>query len=314
MESKVGMKSNSKKLIVIGGPTASGKTELGIELAMLLDSEIISADSRQVFKYLDVGTAKPTSEERSQAVHHFIDFLEPDDYYSAGVFGDQAYAKVQELQSNGIIPIVVGGSGLYIKALCEGFFKDHNSNSDNSIRIKLESELNELGLDNLYDRLKEIDPKSADLYIEKNPRRIIRALEYFEITGIPFSQAHQLFDTKRELEPLYFGIFHDRNLLYNRINIRSEIMWKSGIIEETEKVLSMGFSKELNSLNTVGYKETIAFLEGKISEYEAIEKISQNTRRYAKRQMTWFRQYDDMTWLSGSPKECAKKIYEQILD
>ncbi|MEI6089869.1 MAG: tRNA (adenosine(37)-N6)-dimethylallyltransferase MiaA [bacterium] len=299
----------NKKVIVIGGPTASGKTEVSLELANLMSVEIISADSRQVFKYLDIGTAKPNKEELSAVKHHLIDFLEPDEYYSAGVFGDDAERIISEIYARNAIPLVVGGSGLYIDSLCFGLCEDDSNANDNrfGIREKLNQRLIDFGKDKLYEELMEVDPVSAQKYADRNPMRIIRALEYFEIHKTPLSTAHRTL-TNRNIEPYFFDIAHEREKLYDRINYRSEIMWESGLVEETQRVLDMGFPPTLNSLNTVGYKECIAYLKGDMSKSTAIEEMKKNTRRYAKRQTTWFKRYENMVHLSGTPTEMAQKI------
>jgi tRNA dimethylallyltransferase len=301
---------DSNKIIVILGPTASGKTEVSIELSKYLDLEIISADSRQIYKYLDIGTAKPTKEEQSAVPHHFIDILDPAQYYSAGKFGNDAEKVVQEIFLRGRIPCVVGGSGLYIQSLCEGLFDENDNENDTrlEIRICLENKFKKSGIENLYNELKEIDIDSANKYGDMNPRRIIRALEYYYSNHIPLSKAHNEFQTNRNFTPVYFGIEHERKELYDRINLRSENMWKSGLIEETKHILEMGYLPSLNSLNTVGYKECIAFLNNELSEKEAIEKIKQNTRHYAKRQLTWFRKNPNIKWLNGNPKNIAEVI------
>ena len=311
------------KVIVICGATASGKTEVSLELAKYLTVEIISADSRQVYKHLNIGTAKPDKSELNAIPHHFIDFLDLDAAYSAGEFGNQAYKKVIEISKNGKIPIVVGGSGLYIKGLCEGFFDEetidennieNTEENPNQIRQELELDLEKKGIDFLYEKLKEIDKPLYDLYSDKNPRRILRALEYYFINKIPLSKA-QKNKTERELiQPLYFAIDLRRDILYERINRRVEKMWQNGLVQETEKVLmlqkKLGYSETLNSLNTVGYKETIAFLKGEFSEEKAISEIQKNTRHYAKRQLTWFRKVERIKFLQGKPNEIANQILQ----
>ncbi len=299
----------NKKVIVIGGPTASGKTEVSLELAKLIDVEIVSADSRQVFKYLDIGTAKPNKTELSAVKHHLIDFLEPDEYYSAGRFGDDAEKIVEEITERNTVPLVVGGSGLYIDSLCFGFCDENIGENEKrfEIREELNKRLIELGKDQLYDELIAVDPVSAQKYDDKNPMRIIRALEYFQINGNPFSTAQRI-TKNRGIEPYFFDIAHNREVLYERINRRTDIMWEIGLVEETQRVLNMGFSPTLNSLNTVGYKECIAYLTGEMSKETAIEEMKKNTRRYAKRQTTWFKRYENMVHLTGTSEEMARKI------
>lgn len=297
-----------KYLIVICGPTASGKTDLSLELAGKYNSEIISADSRQIYKYMDIGTAKPNAKELSVCKHHFIDSLTPDENYSAGKFGKEAYQKVNQIFDNKILPIVVGGSGLYIKALCEGLFDEGDSDSLSDVRIELENEFKTNGINSLAEKLKEVDFKSYSKYEDKNPRRIIRALEYYMTNGKAFSDAHIELDESRDLNPIYFCIDYKREELYNRINKRTNIMWESGLKNETLKLLEMGYSPELNSLNTVGYKETIAHINGEISEKKAIELIAQHTRNYAKRQLTWFRKVPNIYFIKNSVDEIINVI------
>ena len=290
--------TDQKKVIVIAGPTASGKTALSLRLAQCLPCEIISADSRQIYRFLDIGTAKPTREELQQVTHHFIDHLNPDENFSAGLFAQEASELVKSLFRQKKIPLIVGGTGLYIKALCEGFISEESDSfslpEQQRVRTSLEQELQTDGIDSLYAKLLECDPPSARLYSDKNPRRIIRALEFFSLNNTPFSEAQKR-DTKRpEFSNITFCINEERSLLYDRINRRTEEMWNSGLVEETERVLEMGFSPSLNSLNTVGYKETIAFIKGEISAPEAINLIAQHTRNYAKRQVTWFKKIDGM--------------------
>lgn len=286
----------NNKVIVIIGPTASGKTSLAVELAGISNLEIISADSRQLFKYMDIGTAKPTKDELSVAKHHFIDVLEPDEHYSAGKYGEDARIVVNEIIQRNKIPVIVGGSGLYIDALCEGLFnEDEDLEKRKNIRKSLEYELSKSGKDELFDKLKALDPESANNYSDKNPRRVIRALEYILVTGKKISLA-QKNNLEKKLICCYFGINFERNLLYDRINKRVDLMIENGLTEETRKLLDMGFSKDLNSLNTVGYKEIIKYLDGHYSLSDAIDEIKKNTRRYAKRQITWFKRYKDAIW------------------
>lgn len=309
---KINFNRDFNRVIVIAGPTASGKTGVSIELSKLMEIEIVSADSRQLYKYLNIGTATPNDEELKLVKHHFISTLDPTDYYSAGQFGKEATEVCFNIIARGRVPVIVGGSGLYIKALCEGFFDESDITDVTDIREKLTSLLEKKGKDFLYDELKKNDPESAQLYSDKNPRRVIRALEYFQSTGEKFSKAMKEKFISSPFKPLYFAIDYPREELYNRINQRAEIMWKEGIIEETKKVLKMGYSPQLNSLNTVGYKEAIQFLNAELSENKALDKLKQSTRRYAKRQITWFKRINKMVWLSGTQKEIAHKIYERF--
>lgn len=296
--------------IAIVGATCSGKTQTSIELSRLIDAEVISADSRQIYRLLTIGTAKPTVEELSACPHHFIDILNPDEPYSAGKFADDARIVAAGIFNRGKIPLIVGGSGLYVSALCDGIFDEQINESTLIHREKLEARLINEGKDILYKELSIIDPESAQKYSDQNPRRIIRALEYYYTTGTALSAAHKN-QTNQEtpFTTLWYGIEIERSLLYERINQRCIDMWNNGLVEETEKILSIGYSPELNSLNTVGYKETISYLSGEYTKEQAIEKMQQSTRNYAKRQLTWFRKNPAITWISGSPKDISEKIF-----
>jgi tRNA dimethylallyltransferase len=305
----------------IAGATASGKTATALELASLLASrkpiEIISADSRQCYRYLDIGTAKPSPEELAQVRHHFIDSSNPDETFSAGDFGTEAASVLKSVCERGALPVIVGGAGLYVKALCDGLFDETGNTTTTNYtydtdvqreRTALQIELNERGINALFDELRSVDAASADRYADRNPRRILRALEHYRVSGVPFSEAHRVASVRREFTTRFFGIHQERDVLYDLINTRTKAMFADGIIEETASVLARGYSPELNALNTVGYKECIALLGGEISRECALELTQQTTRRYAKRQLTWFRRDARIQWLSGSPREIATAI------
>lgn len=305
---------NEINLFIIAGATASGKTDLALAISDYLPIEIISADSRQIYKYMNIGTAKPSSADLQRVPHHFIDIVNPDDYYSAGLFEKQADLIVNSIISSNRIPLIVGGTGLYIKALCEGFFEDDTDNEELiKIRTELEQELLQKGRVALYKELQHIDKTSAEKYSDMNPRRILRALAYYRLTGIPFSVSHRDQMKSKNYTCHYFAIDIPRSVLYDRINKRVLQMWQNGLLRETMNLLEMGYSENLNALNTVGYKETIQFIKGKLNEAETISKIQQNTRHYAKRQLTWFRnQCKNVHWLNLEPSKNLKKIVSYI--
>lgn len=300
-------------IIALVGPTASGKTALAEEIANLLPVEIVSADSRQIYRHLTVGTAKPPAALLRDIPHHFVDSINPDETYSAGRFGTEAEAAVWDIIARGKVPLVVGGSGLYVQALCEGFFRDEHAADALPHRQQLETRLETEGIGALYEELMRVDSVSAARYNDKNPRRVLRALEYFYTTGQAFSAAHAALHEQRNFRTLYFALEHEREELYRRINVRTEQMFAEGIIEETRAVLAMGYAPELNSLNTVGYKECMALLRGDLSREEALHFTQQNTRRYAKRQLTWFRRNDAIRWSGGSSKSFAKDIKNEYI-
>lgn len=284
-----------RKVIVIAGPTCSGKTKLGIALAGQLNSEIISADSRQIYKYLDIGTAKPSAAELAKCKHHFIDLLEPDENYNVSRFEIDSLKIINSLLDRGKIPVVVGGSGLYIRALVDGIFD--SVDNDEEYREKLHEDREKFGNDYLYNELKKIDPESSSKMLPQNWKRVMRALEVYHLTGEPISKFQS--DHKRELDIKFiqFGLNWNRERLYYNIENRVDRMMETGLVDEVKKILSLGFSKNINALNTVGYKEIISYLEGEIAIERAVELIKRNTRRFAKRQMTWFNADKRIQWL-----------------
>ncbi len=270
------------KVIAIVGPTASGKTKLAIEMAKDLNTEIISADSRLVYKGFDIGTAKPTKEEQAIIKHHLIDVVEPEIDYSVADYVDLASEKIREIHAKGKIPIVAGGTGLYFRILLENYALPRIEANPN-----LRQELEEMDTDSLYSQLLELDPKSAENIHKNNRVRVIRALEVTKILNKPFSEAVGLKDTEYDVEWIFPHI-ESRDVLYDRINKRVDIMIEDGLVEETKYLLNK-HGRIKNLVNTIGYQEIIAYLDGLFSLEEAKNQIKQNTRRYAKRQLTWFR-------------------------
>lgn len=303
------------KVIVITGPTCSGKTTLSLNLAEQFKSEIISADSRQIYKYLDLGTAKPSIKELKLVKHNLIDFLDPKEEYNVSKFEKDALTEISRILNNKMLPIVVGGSGLYIKAIVDGIFD--TVDTDEGIRQKLMVERKEFGNEYIYKKLKKYDPKTASLLLPQNWKRIIRALEVYFITGTPIWK-HQK-DYKRELDFTFFqfGLNWEREVLYSNIEKRVDQMIDLGLVEEVKSILRNGYPKELNALNTVGYKEIIEHFEGKISLDRAVELIKRNTRRYAKRQLTWFRKDERIKWYDvkseNDLQHISSDIYSKII-
>jgi tRNA dimethylallyltransferase len=286
------MSHGAKKLIVITGPTASGKTALAIGLATKLNTEIISADSRQFYKEMSIGTAKPSPVELSQARHYFIDSHTITEPFSVGDFERQGLAVIKNVFETHDTAIMVGGSGLYISAICEGF--DDLPKASPDIRKKLNLAFQENGISYLQEKLKSADPvyyRQVDL---NNPQRLIRALEVFENTGQPFSGYRKSVPTPRPFKCLKIGIDLPRDLLYSRINHRVDEMVKQGLVEEAKVLLPF---RHNNALNTVGYTELFNYFDGKTDLETAIALIKQNTRRFAKRQMTWFRKDKEICWI-----------------
>lgn len=302
---------NNKKVIAIVGPTCSGKTYLSLKLAEILKSEIISADSRQFYKLLNIGTAKPTADELKKIRHHFIDFLDPYILYDASQFGKDAEEIIENLFTQKKIPIVVGGSGLYIKALIDGI--SETADTDEEFRKKLRQLRAIFGNKFLYDELKKVDPVSAAKMLPQNWNRVMRALEVFYITGKPIWQHHENQTKVYKYNFFQFGLNWERETLYKNINDRVDKMIEDGLVDEVKKILSLGYNESLNSLNTVGYKEIVSYLKNEIIFDEAIRLIKINSRHYAKRQLTWFRKDKRIKWFDVKQFDELDIIVEKIV-
>ncbi|MCF7832167.1 MAG: tRNA (adenosine(37)-N6)-dimethylallyltransferase MiaA [Candidatus Marinimicrobia bacterium] len=304
---------NSDKLkpfcLFIVGPTASGKTALSLELAEYLNAEIISADSRQIYRYMDIGTATPTEEELTRVKHYFINDLDPDEKFSAGEFGVEARKIIKEKIEAGKNIIVSGGSGLYIQAI-RGMISDTLS-SDESVRNAILIKGDKKGWLALFEELEKIDPEYAKSIDAQNPKRVCRALEIWEMTGKKPSTVFKEQDNKFPWKHVVIGLDPDRKLLYERIDRRVLEMIDGGLIDEVKALIDKGYSADLNALNTVGYKEIIAYLDGELDKETAISEIQKNTRRFAKRQMTWFRKYSPDHWITFNQEPNLSDIVEE---
>jgi tRNA dimethylallyltransferase len=301
--------SNQKPVPVILGPTASGKTAVALTVAKLIGGEIISADARQIYKYLNVGTAKPAQNEMIKIRHHFVDELLPDQDFNAGEFGKLGRKIVTEICQRGNVPIVVGGSGLYIQALIDGFFE--GPPADPSVRGTLMDRLKKEGPDVLLRELQRIDPEAASKVLATNTRRIIRALEVYTITGEPISKLQKT-RSPEKLKVLMTGLEWERKILYKRIDERVEYMVHAGLVDEVKDLIKRDYSPNLNSLQTVGYVEVFKYLNGEFSFERMIQLIKQNSRRYAKRQMTWFRKDKRIKWFSIKDESELEEIGRKI--
>ncbi|MFO7673289.1 MAG: tRNA (adenosine(37)-N6)-dimethylallyltransferase MiaA [Lutibacter sp.] len=297
-------------LITVIGATAIGKTALSIQLAQYFNTEIISCDSRQFFREMSIGTAVPSAEELSAAPHHFIQNKSIFDNYSVGQFEKDALKKLDELFSKNNIVVMVGGSGLYTNAVLEGF--DDFPEVDPEIRKKLNKQIENGGLDILQNQLKDLDPESYQTIEIENPHRLIRALEICIGTGKPYSSFKNKDKTKRNFIPVKIGLTSDREIMYNRINQRVDLMLQEGLLEEAKKLYP---HKQLNALKTVGCRELFDYFEGKSTLEFAIEEIKKNTRRFAKRQVTWNKKDESIHWFDfkTAPSEIIKKIDTLIL-
>jgi tRNA dimethylallyltransferase len=283
------------KILIICGPTASGKSDLALQLAKNLNAEIVNADSMQIYRGLDIGTAKPSPEQQAEIHHHLIDIVEPDQPFSAADFSLQADNAISDIIHRGKRVIVVGGTGLYIRSLLYGLVD--SPGGAGALRQSLHDEADLLGKEAMLERLRTVDPTLADSLHQNNIVRIIRALEVYHLTGIPLSshQKEHGFSTKR-YNSLQVGISVDRTLLYKRIDDRVERMMACGLLNEVSELLIAGFNRDLKSMRSIGYKESVAYLRGELSKEECTRLIQQNSRRYAKRQCTWFKADQNTLW------------------
>ena len=286
---------NKIPLIVIAGATASGKTGLSIEIAKRLDGEIVSGDSMQIYKYMNIGTAKPTEAEKDRIPHHLMDFLEPTVNYSVADYCEAAHKVIADIHARGKMPIIVGGTGLYIDSLVNNVDFGETS-EDNSIRCELEELAKQKGNEAVYEILLKIDPETAKKYHPNNLRRVIRAIEFYKTSGKTISE-HAKEEKNSPYHCVYFAIDWDREVLYERINKRVDIMVEDGLIDEVKELLEKGYDKSLTAMQGIGYKEFYAYFDGEQSLSETLELIKMNSRRYAKRQLTWFRRNKSIHWL-----------------
>ncbi|KAA3622035.1 MAG: tRNA (adenosine(37)-N6)-dimethylallyltransferase MiaA [Flavobacterium sp.] len=297
-----------KTLICVVGPTAIGKTALAIELAKVFDTEILSADSRQFYKEMSIGTAVPSEAELSAAKHHFIQSRSIFDDYSVGDFERDALQKLSNIFKTKDVLILVGGSGLYVDAVVNGL--DHFPEVSPEVREELKQELKTKGLEALQQELQKVDPVSFKRIDLQNKQRIIRALEIYRASGKPYSSFLNKKGTRRKFNVVFIGLKADRSLVYNRINRRVDKMIEAGLIEEAKLLYP---HRKVNALQTVGYKELFDWLDGKLTKDEAIAEIKKNTRRFAKRQGTWFRKNTEIHWFDfdTNPKEIASFLKEK---
>lgn len=289
---------NKPKVIVICGPTASGKTSLSIELAKKINGEIISSDSMQIYKDMDIGTAKPTKEKMENIKHYLIDFVPPNERYSVASFKQDAEKAIEEILTKGKVPIVVGGTGLYVNSLIYGI--EFNSiKIDEEYRKELDKRAEKEGLENLYNEAKKIDPEAIKNISKNDKKRIIRILEIYKQTGK--TKTEQEIESRKngvKYDYKVFAINMDREVLYERINKRVDIMIEQGLIQEVENLVKK-YKEFPTAMQGLGYKEVVQFINGELTKEEMIEKIKQETRRYSKRQITWFKKNKDTIWLDG---------------
>ncbi len=302
------------KLLCLLGPTAVGKTEIAIQLAQHFDAEIVSVDSRQIYRQMDIGTAKPTPEERQTAPHHLIDCVDVSQPFTVADYQSLADAAIADIQSRGKQVLLVGGAGLYFRAIVDGLFE--GPGADPSLRERLETEAAQRGVNTLHERLRTCDPISAERIHPNNVVRVIRALEVYELTGTPMSEHQQQWQQGEQRYPFTaFCLTMSRALLYSRIERRVDVMLANGLIAEVESLLAAGYARDSAALRSFGYRELIDYLDGKCTYLEAVEQLKQNTRRFAKRQLTWFRKDTRIEWVDrNSTPDIVAHLLEKIED
>ena len=301
-----------KPLIILSGPTAVGKTELSIKLAHEADGEIISADSMQVYRTMDIGTAKIKPSEMDGIPHHLIDIIEPEDEWNVSLFAEHAKKAVNDIYSRGKVPVLVGGTGFYIQALL--YDVEFSEEDDNEIRKRLTKESTRLGAHALHERLKEIDPVSAEIIHENNVKRVIRALEFYELHHMPISEHNKTqSERKSPYDFRYFVLSDSREKIYDRIDRRVDKMLEAGLVDEVKGLMDRGLDLSYVSMQGLGYKEIYKYLTGEYTLDEAVYILKRDTRHFAKRQLTWFRREKELMMISREDYENDQLILEKML-
>lgn len=301
-----------KDLIVLTGPTAVGKTSLSIALAKAVDGEIISADSMQVYKYMNIGTAKITEEEKCGIPHFLIDELEPDEEFNVTIFKNKVMGYIEDIKSRGKVPIIVGGTGFYIQSVIYDInFNEYGD--DSNVRKKYEAMAETIGKSELHKKLALVDREYADSVSENNVKKVVRALTFFEMTGEKLSEHNKRERERRSpFDFAYFVLTMDRKKLYERIDKRVDLMFDMGLVDEVKALMAKGYDKSLVSMQGIGYKEVIDYLNGETSLEECIDIIKRDTRHFAKRQLTWFKREKVVTYIDKdefvSEDKCLKEM------
>ncbi|MEN2464490.1 tRNA (adenosine(37)-N6)-dimethylallyltransferase MiaA [Ornithinibacillus sp. FSL M8-0202] len=301
-----------QKVIAIVGPTAVGKTNLSIEVAKKFNGEIISGDSMQVYRGMDIGTAKIKKEEMQGIPHHMIDIKDPHESFSVADFQYYVQKYIKEISDRNHIPIIVGGSGLYIQSVLYDYHFSKEKRDD-ALTKSLEAEMNQYGIEPLYDRLKQVDPTQAEKIHPNNYRRVIRALEVYEKTGLTMTEYQSQQQEEMPYDSMLIGLEMERSLLYERINLRIDEMIRAGLLEEVQQLINCGY-ENASSMKAIGYKELIPYLKGETSLESSVELLKRNSRRYAKRQYTWFKNKMDVHWYQVTPLTVSEKVNEILHD
>ncbi len=307
------MKNGKPKLIVICGPTGIGKTELSLSLAEAFNGSVVSSDSMQIYRYMDIGTAKPDSDELGRVIHYMIDIVDPDEPYDAARFYREGREAIARIHGGDQIPFIVGGTGFYLKALLYGLFDAKPV--DPGILASLKKESDAHGIQVLYDRLSECDPEAASKIHVNDAYRVIRALAVFETSGKPMSEFHQAHGfAESPFNILKICLFNDREVLYDRINRRVDQMIEAGLLEEVTSLLKRGYSGDLKSMQSIGYRHMVEYIDGKSTWDETVYTLKRDTRHFAKRQLTWFRKDAEMIWTSPDDIDGVKEMAGRFLD
>ncbi len=301
-----------KKIIVICGPTGIGKTGFSIAMAREFNAEIVGADSMQIYRHMTIGTAKPLPNELALARHHLVDFLDPGTDYDAGQYVKDADRAIQDICTRKKLPIIAGGTGLYIKALLHGLFRSKSICA--ATMSRLTAELEEKGSPRLHEILKQCDPEAAQKIHPNDGFRVVRALETYHTTGLRISQAHQRHNfSDLRYHCLKIGLTMDREKLYKRINQRVDIMLDQGLLDEVKGLAEKGISFDLKPMQSIGYKHMAMFIKGQVDWPEAVRLLKRDTRRYAKRQFTWFKRDENIHWLEPSQQDTARQLIKEFL-
>lgn len=298
-------------LIILTGPTAVGKTDLSIQLAKAVDAEIVSADSMQIYKYMDIGSAKVTEEEMQGVKHYLVDEIEPDMPFSVSEYKRMAEEYIDEISSRGKNVIVTGGTGLYLNSLIYNM-DFGKSDANQELREELNKELEENGPAYMYEKLVSLDKEAAERIHPNNTKRVIRAIEV-AMSGEKMNDFSKDLRYNKKYRPIIIVLNRDRQALYDRINLRVDIMLKNGLIEEVKGLLEKGYTKDMISMQGIGYKEIIKYFDGEYTLDEAIEIIKRDSRRYAKRQLTWFRRYEDAKWFEIDKFDSAEELKDAVV-
>ena len=301
-----------KPLIVLVGPTAIGKSRVAVDVAKSLNAEILTADSTQVYRGMNIGTDTPSETERQRVPHRLINLVEPDEPFNAGEFRRHATREIMRLHERGRLPFVVGGSGLYVRALLRGLWD--SPPVDRSLRRSLEQELRLRGGESMYQELSRVDPETARRLHPRDSVKVLRALEVYRQTGVPLSRAHR--ESRERAAPfhaLVLGLTMDRAELYRRIDDRVDVELAKGLVVETRTLLAKGYSRDLVSMKSLGYRQMAGYLEGEYSFDEAVRRLQRDTRHFAKRQMTWFRKEPGLRWVAVQPEESSQSVARRLM-